>query len=67
VLDLWFTKVVKTHLEGEAYLVRYIDDFVICFQYRSDAVNAGQNPQKDDEDIHRRIPVYFTQQKKGLI
>jgi hypothetical protein len=30
-------------------------------------VNAGQNPQKDDEEIHRRIPVYFTQQKKGLI
>jgi retron-type reverse transcriptase len=26
VLDLWFTKVVKTHLVGEAYLVRYIDD-----------------------------------------
>jgi hypothetical protein len=31
VLDLWFTKVVKTCLQGEAYLVRYIDDFVICF------------------------------------
>jgi hypothetical protein len=28
-------------------------------------VNVGQNPQKDDEEIHRRIPVYFTQQKKG--
>jgi group II intron reverse transcriptase/maturase len=40
VLDLWFTKVVKTHLEGEAYLVRYIDDFVICFQYRSDAMRV---------------------------
>ena len=40
VLDLWFTKVVKTHLEGEAYLVRYIDDFVICFQYWSDAMRV---------------------------
>src|SRR5664280_1406406 len=40
VLDLWFTKVVKTHLEGEAYLVRYINDFVICFQYRSDAMRV---------------------------
>jgi group II intron reverse transcriptase/maturase len=37
VLDLWFTKVVKPRLEGEAYLVRYVDDFVICFQYQSDA------------------------------
>jgi RNA-directed DNA polymerase len=42
VLDLWFTKVVKTHLQGEAYLVRYIDDFVICFQYRSDAMRVQQ-------------------------
>jgi group II intron reverse transcriptase/maturase len=38
VLDLWFDRVVKTHLQGEAYMIRYIDDFVICFQYRSDAL-----------------------------
>jgi RNA-directed DNA polymerase len=38
VLDLWFEKVVKPRLRGEAYLVRYIDDFVVCFQYRSDAM-----------------------------
>ncbi|MFX1700306.1 reverse transcriptase domain-containing protein [Paraburkholderia sp. A1RO-1] len=31
VLDLWFERVVKRHLQGEAYLVRYIDDFVMCF------------------------------------
>jgi len=36
-LDLWFEKVVKPRLKGEAYMVRYIDDFVVCFQYRSDA------------------------------
>jgi len=35
VLDLWFERVVKSRLRGEARLVRYIDDFVICFQYRS--------------------------------
>ncbi len=38
VLDLWFEKAIKPRLKGEAYLVRYIDDFVVCFQYRSDAV-----------------------------
>ena len=27
-------------MRGEAYLVRYIDDFVICFQYRSDALRV---------------------------
>jgi group II intron reverse transcriptase/maturase len=37
VLDLWFERVVKPRLSGEAYLVRYIDDLVLCFQYRSDA------------------------------
>jgi RNA-directed DNA polymerase len=38
VLDLWFDQVVKPRLKGEAYLVRYIDDFVVCFQYRADAL-----------------------------
>jgi len=40
VLDLWFERVVKCRLRGEARLVRYIDDFVICFQYRSDALRV---------------------------
>jgi len=38
VLALWFEQVVKLRLQGEAYLVRYIDDFVVCFQYRQDAI-----------------------------
>ena len=38
VLDIWFEQVVKPRLRGEAHLVRYIDDFVVCFQYRSDAI-----------------------------
>ncbi len=37
VLDLWFEQVVKVRLKGEAYLVRYIDDFVLCFQFHEDA------------------------------
>jgi retron-type reverse transcriptase len=40
VLDLWFERLVKPRLKGEAYLVRYIDDFVLCFQYRSDALRV---------------------------
>ena len=32
VLDLWFEKVVKKRCQGEAYVVRYADDFVCCFQ-----------------------------------
>lgn len=37
VLDLWFEKVVKPRMRGEVYLIRYIDDFVVCFQYHADA------------------------------
>lgn len=37
VLDLWFDKVVKQHSKGEAYIIRFADDFVCCFQYRDDA------------------------------
>lgn len=37
VLDLWFEKGIKPKLKGEAYLVRYCDDFIIMFQYESEA------------------------------
>jgi RNA-directed DNA polymerase len=37
VLDEWFEKEVKPRLRGEAYEIRYADDFVLCFQYREDA------------------------------
>ncbi|WP_373895141.1 group II intron reverse transcriptase/maturase [Virgibacillus natechei] len=37
VLDLWFERVVRKQCKGQAYIVRYADDFVCCFQYRGDA------------------------------
>lgn len=37
VLDLWFEKAVKSKLRGEAYYVRYADDFLILFQYENEA------------------------------
>jgi RNA-directed DNA polymerase len=36
-LDEWYEKEVKPRMKGEAYLVRYADDFILCFQYREDA------------------------------
>lgn len=32
VLDLWFEKVVKEKCRGETHLIRFVDDFVVCFQ-----------------------------------
>lgn len=40
VLGLWFERVVKPRLRGEAYLVRYIDGFVLCFQYQEDSLHV---------------------------
>lgn len=37
VLDLWFEKVVKRHVEGESMMVAYADDFVCAFRYKKDA------------------------------
>ena len=37
VLDEWFETVVKPRLKGEAYEIRYADDFILCFQLREDA------------------------------
>lgn len=37
VLDMWFDVKVKRKCKGEAYLVRYCDDFVCCFQNKLEA------------------------------
>jgi RNA-directed DNA polymerase len=36
-LDLWFEKVFRKSCTGVARLIRYADDFVVCFQYKPDA------------------------------
>jgi group II intron reverse transcriptase/maturase len=37
VLDIWFERVVRKYLKGHATCIRFIDDFVITFQYQDDA------------------------------
>jgi group II intron reverse transcriptase/maturase len=36
-LDLWVHRWRSHHAQGEVYIIRYCDDFVLGFQYRSDA------------------------------
>ena len=38
VLDTWFEKCIKKQLKGEAYLVRFADDFIIMFEYEKEAL-----------------------------
>lgn len=37
VLDLWFDKMVRKYCKGSAYMVRYADDSIFCFQNEDDA------------------------------
>jgi RNA-directed DNA polymerase len=36
-LDLWFEREVKPRLHGRSTLIRYADDFIICFELLEDA------------------------------
>jgi group II intron reverse transcriptase/maturase len=40
VLDLWFERVVKPKLRGEAYYVRFADDFLIMLQYEDEGMKV---------------------------
>ena len=40
MLDLWFEKAVRPNLKGEAYLIRFADDFIIMFQYENEAIKV---------------------------
>ena len=51
VLDLWFEKVVRRQCAGEAYLVKYADDFVCGFQYKEDA-------EQFYEDLQERLKKF---------
>ena len=37
VMDLWFEKRIRKQCKGAAYMVRYADDAVFCFQYEAEA------------------------------
>ena len=37
VLDLWFEREVRPRMAGRAFMVRYADDVVMCFERKTDA------------------------------
>jgi group II intron reverse transcriptase/maturase len=42
VLDVWFETDVKPRMRGRARLIRYADDFVICFEREDDARRVAE-------------------------
>lgn len=48
ILDLWFEKVVKKQLTGYVQLIRYCDDFIVCFQ-------RGKEAKAFEEMLRQRL------------
>jgi len=59
-LDLWFEKVYRKNCAGYARLIRYADDFIVCFQYKTDAARfrkeLGERLEKFTEML-KRFPL----------
>ena len=55
VLDLWFEKRMKPTCRGAAYLVRFVDDFVGCFQYKEDADRFGTRLRERFSQFHSEL------------
>ncbi len=55
VLDEWFEREVKPRLRGKAVLIRYMDDFIIGFEYRYDAERVLKVLGKRMERFHLHL------------
>jgi RNA-directed DNA polymerase len=62
-LDLWFAKKFKSLCRGEAYLVRFADDFVGCFQFQDDA----QNFQRQLRERFARFNLELAEDKTRML
>ena len=54
-LDMWFKVMFKPSCFGEAYFFRYADDYVACFQYKSDAEKYLKQMKERLERFHLEI------------
>lgn len=62
-LDLWLHQWRKRHAQGEVYIVRYADDFVIGLQYQSDGERIKQALQQRLAEFN----LSFNESKTQLI
>jgi RNA-directed DNA polymerase len=63
VLDLWFERRFKPSCRGEAILVRYADDFVVCFAHRDE----GERFLKDLQERFAQFGLKLSEEKTRLI
>lgn len=62
VLDLWFQRRMRRRCRGEAYLFRFADDFVACFQYQTDADDWLARLGDRMEEFHLELAQEKTRQ-----
>lgn len=62
-LDVWFERKFKPHCQGEAHLVRFVDDFVVSFQYLTDA----EEFQKQLRERFARFNLELAEEKTRLL
>jgi RNA-directed DNA polymerase len=55
VLDIWFQRRMRRHCRGEAYLYRFADDFVACFQYQTEADDFLESLGKRMQEFHLEL------------
>ena len=60
-LDMWFKLIFKPQCQGEVYFFRYADDFVACFQYKTDATEYLKQMEARLERFHLEIEPSKTQ------
>jgi group II intron reverse transcriptase/maturase len=63
VLDLWADRWRRRHARGEVYIVRYADDSVLGFQYRSD----GERYLRDLKERLGKFGLNLNEEKTRLI
>jgi RNA-directed DNA polymerase len=52
VLDLWFEKRVRPQVRGRCELIRYADDFVVCFEHHEEALQFMAQLRERFEQFH---------------
>jgi RNA-directed DNA polymerase len=55
ILGIWFEKRIKPQCSGYARLIRYADDFVVCFQKESDAKGFREEMEARLMQFHLEI------------
>ena len=63
VLDLWFERVWRKGAAGDTIIIRYADDFVVGFQYKSEA----ERFLKDLDDRFAKFGLQIHPQKTRLL